>query len=95
MGDTFQKLQKAAEIPSDVAQKVPILTMTGFHEFIIENYRGILEYTSKLIRIQTKTGQIKINGIDLNIEYYTNEEMKVTGIISLIEFQAEKNGGIP
>lgn len=93
MGETFQKLQKTAEIPSDVALKVPIITMVGFQNLTVENYRGILEYTSKLIRIQTKTGQIKICGNALHIEYYTNEEMKVTGQMTQIEYQLETDGG--
>ncbi len=31
---------------------------------------GILEYTDLLIRVQTKSGQIRLSGKNLQIEYY-------------------------
>ena len=76
----------AANMPKDVVLGVPILTMTGQMEVSVEDYRGILEYTDLLIRVQTKIGQIKIIGKSLQIDYYTNDEMKVTGHIDSIEY---------
>lgn len=93
MGETIQRIQKAVEIPSDVARKVPILTIIGSEELTLENYRGILEYTEKVIRVQTKTGQIRIAGVSLNIDCYTNEEMCVVGQIHLIEYLSDPCGG--
>ena len=40
-----------------------------------------------MIRIQTKAGQIRVTGRQLKIEYYTNDEMKITGWIQSIEYQ--------
>lgn len=74
-------------MPKDVVLGMPILTVTGQSELNLENYRGIQEYTDTLIRIQTKTGQIKLRGNDLKVEYYTNDEMKVTGKLHTIEYQ--------
>ena len=75
-----------AELPKDVVMGMPLLTVTGQTELGLENYRGILEYTDELVRIQTKNGQIKILGKQLQIEYYTNDEMKLRGHIDSIEF---------
>lgn len=72
--------------PKDVVLGVPLITVIGQNEISVENYRGILEYNEKLIRIQTKTGKIHINGCDLQIETYSNEEMKIIGKIQIIEF---------
>lgn len=79
-------VSEAANIPKDVILGVPLMRMVGQEEFYIENYRGILEYTDTLIRIQTKIGQIQIVGRRLNIIYYTNEEMKVVGFIERLEY---------
>ena len=49
-------------MPKDVVLGVPVLSMLGREELYIENYRGILEYTEELIRVQTKKGQIKVTG---------------------------------
>ncbi|MBQ8803568.1 MAG: sporulation protein YqfC [Tyzzerella sp.] len=80
------RITDAVNMPKDVILGVPLVTVTGQSEAYIENYRGILEYTDKLIRIQTKIGRIHIIGKNLQIEYYTNDEMKIGGRISVIEY---------
>lgn len=80
------RISDAAGMPKDVILGVPLLTITGQSEACIENYRGILEYTDKLIRIQTKLGKIHVIGRNLQIEFYTNDEMKIVGHITVIEF---------
>ena len=74
----------AANLPKDVV--VPILTLTGHYEVNIENYRGILEYTEQLIRINVRSGQIRITGKSLEINYYTTTDMKITGKVEKIEY---------
>lgn len=81
------KIAELSELPKDVAFGLPVLTVTGQMELCLENYRGIIEYADSLIRIQTKTGQIRITGQKLEIIYYTNDEMRVTGRILSIEYQ--------
>ena len=80
------RITDAAGMPKDVLLGVPMLTIAGQSEACIENYRGILEYTDKLIRVQTKLGKIHIIGRNLQIEFYTNDEMKIVGHITVIEF---------
>ncbi len=75
-----------AGMPKDVVMGAPILTIVGQMELLVENYRGILEYTELLIRIQTRIGQIRIIGKNLMIEYYTNDEMKITGKVTEIKY---------
>lgn len=81
------RVADAANMPKDVLLGVPIVTVTGQLEVCIENYRGIIEYTDLLIRLKTKIGRIKVTGKKLQIEYYTNDEMKVTGHITSIEYE--------
>jgi len=81
------RIADASEFPKDVFLGQPILTVLGRMEINIENYRGITEYTDALIRIRTKTGQIRITGRALQIEYYTNDDMKVTGRIDSIDYR--------
>ena len=76
----------AANFPKDVVLGVPILTLTGHYEVNIENYRGILEYTEQLIRINVRSGQIRITGKSLEINYYTTTDMKITGKVEKIEY---------
>ena len=62
--------EKAAEmsgVPKDVAMGLPILTITGTNDLCVENYRGMTEYTDQIIRLQSKSGQIKITGKKLEV----------------------------
>ena len=82
--------EKAAEmsgVPKDAAMGLPILTITGTNDLCVENYRGMTEYTDQIIRLQSKSGQIKITGKKLEVIYYTNDEMKIHGHIRTIEYQ--------
>lgn len=63
-----------------------MVTVLGDFEVCIRNYRGITEYTEELVRVQTKGGQIRLTGRRLQVQYYTNDEMKVTGKIRTLEF---------
>ena len=54
----MNKIIDKIHIPKDVTMKLPLIRLLGNQELYIENYRGILEYTEKLIRIQTKFGKI-------------------------------------
>ena len=80
------RITDATGMPKDVILGVPIISVIGQNEASVENYRGILEYTDKLIRIQTKLGKIHVTGRGLQIEHYNNDEMKITGHITIIEF---------
>ena len=88
-----ERFAEAASMPRDVVMGASVITITGRNEKCIENYRGILEYTDLLIRVQTKSGQIRLSGKNLQIEYYTNDEMKITGRIVQLEFTDGRKTG--
>lgn len=79
-------LVESLKLPKDMIMGAFMLSMTGNREAVIENYRGILEYTDTCILLQTKSGQVRFEGSGLVIEYYTNEDMKITGHISNVIF---------
>lgn len=75
------------ELPKDFLLGDAILTVTGRRELLIENYKGILNYEDSFIKIQAKNCRITITGRNLSIDYYTNEEMKITGFFKQIEYE--------
>ncbi len=74
-------LVESLELPMDIMYGSVIITAMGRNQVLVENYKGIIEYTQEKIRLQTKTCQVTIQGKRLLVEYYTNEEMKITGYI--------------
>ncbi|MCI8373518.1 MAG: sporulation protein [Lachnospiraceae bacterium] len=81
-----EKIVEKLMLPKDLMLGAAVVTVTGQTEVYIENYRGIIEYTAERIRLQTKTCSIEITGSSLNVGYYTNDEMKITGRISSINY---------
>jgi sporulation protein YqfC len=74
------------KLPKDVLMGAMRVTLTGNEEAWIENYKGILEYSDSFIMLQGKTCRVCIEGKDLEIDYYTNEDMKVSGNICCVRY---------
>lgn len=75
---------ESLKLPKDSMLGASIVTLTGNTDAFVENYKGIIEYTSEMILLQGKTCKIQICGKRLNIVYYTNEDMKINGWIEKI-----------
>ena len=82
-----QKIVESFQLPKDVCLGALRVTLTGNSEAWIENYRGILEYTGNIILLQGKNCQVCFEGNRLSIDYYTNEDMKISGCINCIKYQ--------
>ncbi len=74
------------KLPKDICMGAMKVTLTGNREAWIENYRGILEYTDKVILLQGKNCQVCFEGSGLSVDYYTNEDMKISGSISAVRY---------
>ena len=77
------------EMPKEVYTNIPKITVIGFEEMIIENYKSILEYEEFFVRINTYIGILNLNGFNLNLEKMTNDDIKITGTIESMDL--EKN----
>ena len=58
----IRKFNEFLEIPNEVISNTPKITMNGFDEIIIENYKNILEYEEFYIKVNTYIGALNING---------------------------------
>lgn len=82
-----ENLAESLKIPRDLAFQDAVITLTGDAEILLENYRGILEYSQTQILVQTNHCRIRIQGEKLEVLYYTNDEMKVSGKFSGISYE--------
>ena len=82
-----RRLDKILEIPEEIYTNTPKITITGFNEMILENYKGILEYEEFFASISTYIGIININGYNINLEKMTNDDIKITGKIESVEIE--------
>ena len=80
------KIAQKLNIPEDISDGLPIVTITGKSEAYVENYRGIIEYGKNCIKIQTKECRIIFSGKNLEIVYYTNVDMKIAGELESVNY---------
>jgi len=94
MGKT-EKIEKASlknqlssllDVPSEVVSDLPKITLMGFKELQVENYKSLLEYTIEKIRINTASGMLIIEGRDLQALRMTDELIQVKGKIMNVSF---------
>lgn len=71
-------------LPADIICGSSIVTAYSKNHIYIEHYKGIVEYTSERIRIRGKNCDITVYGCNLCINYYTDNDMRIDGIINEI-----------
>ena len=54
------RLERVLEIPKEISSSEPKITIIGFNEMLIENYKGILEYQEFYIRISTRSEERRV-----------------------------------
>ena len=80
------KIAEKLNIPEDISNGLPIVTVMGKCEVYVENYKGIIVYEKNCIKIQTKNCRITFTGKNLEIVYYTNVDMKITGELETVSY---------
>lgn len=83
----LEEISDHLNLPADILAGAPIITATGRNQICLENYKGIIEYNDSLVKVQSKACKICIEGQELNILYFTEDEMKITGFIKAIYYQ--------
>lgn len=83
----LNKIDKMLDLPKEIYSNTPKISILGFDEMVIENYKGILEYEEFFVRISTYIGIVNINGDNLKLENMTDDDIKVTGKIESFELE--------
>lgn len=76
----------ALDLPKELVFNLPRIVMLSNEEVYIENYKGIVNYTDKEIRLNTNKIPLKITGSSLEIAQITADDVTITGKICTIEF---------
>ena len=83
----MNRINEILEMPAEVVSDTPKISILGFEEMLIENYKNIIEYESFYIKVNTHIGVINVNGFNLNLIQMNQDDMKITGKIDSIEFE--------
>ena len=84
------KLQKIAgllEIPADIVLDLPRITMLGNKQLLVENHRGIIEYTPSLVRIKLSQGELTVIGDELVMGNLQAEQILLEGAVTEVKYE--------
>ena len=87
MGKRISKITAFLEMPEEIVSDKPRITILGFDELVIENYKNILEYDEIFIKVNTYIGAINISGVNLKLIQMNKEDIMVTGKIDSLDFE--------
>ncbi|WP_425057565.1 hypothetical protein SCACP_20810 [Sporomusa carbonis] len=82
----LQSLAGLLEIPQDIVLDLPRITMLGNKQLLIENHKGIIEYTPSLVRIKLNQGELFIQGSDLTLGNLQAEQILVEGVVQEVKY---------
>ncbi len=83
----LQRLAGLLEIPADIVLDLPRITMLGNKQLLVENHKGIIEYTGALVRIKLSQGELNVAGAELTIGNFQAEQLLVEGTVTEIKYE--------
>lgn len=75
------------ELPGEVVLDLPKATLVGDLQVLIENHRGVVEYTPQRIRVATSRGELSVIGRRLRIGSIFQAELVIEGQITGVELK--------
>ena len=82
-------LGSALDIPQDVLQDIPKITLVGNLQVWIENHTGLIEYSAEKVRVNTSLGLLTVSGSDFILVQLLPTEIKLEGKLQQIRFGEE------
>lgn len=82
----LQSLAGFLEIPQDIVMDLPRITMLGNKQLLVENHKGIIEYTPSLVRIKLSQGELYILGETLTLGNLQAEQILVEGVVQKVNY---------
>lgn len=83
----LQALAGLLEIPQDIVLDLPRITMLGNKQLLVENHKGIIEYTPFLVRVKLNQGELNIRGEELMLGNLQTEQLLVEGVITQVKYE--------
>ena len=75
------------ELPKDIMLDLPRLVLIGNRQLILENHRGIIEYSDEKVRIAVSNGEVMVKGSKLQIRGLFTDELSIEGCIETVEYE--------
>jgi sporulation protein YqfC len=87
-----ERLVSLLELPGDALLDVARVTLVGDREMVVENHRGLIEYTPDRVVLTVPEGQLTIDGEALRIGSISPEQVVLAGKIRGMRYAAAGGG---
>ncbi|MBD0379108.1 MULTISPECIES: sporulation protein YqfC [Paenibacillus] len=77
---------KILDLPQDVVQDLPRITMIGNVQLYVENHRGVLHFSSEILKLELTKGKLEVYGKQLVIRAILSEEVFIEGLIDDVKY---------
>ncbi|MFZ5817676.1 MAG: sporulation protein YqfC [Bacillota bacterium] len=91
-GGLRDRLVSLLELPGDAMLDVARVTLVGDMEMVIENHRGLTEYTPDRVVMTVPEGLLAVDGEDLKIAAISPEQVILLGKIRGMRYAAPGGG---
>ncbi|MEG1547609.1 MAG: YabP/YqfC family sporulation protein [Clostridia bacterium] len=81
------RLFTALDLPQEAVGDVPKLTQVGRGHMLIENHRGVFEYTPDSVRLITVCGLLRVTGNALILREISKQRLYISGTIDSTGFE--------
>ena len=86
MEDVKSKLSETFDLPKEITLNIPKISIIGDMQMLVENHKGIIEYTPQRVRVNSTSGVVRIQGEKLDLKNISPEDIMITGKIKSVEF---------
>lgn len=82
-----ERFADAFSLPKDMVVNATLIHMIGKSDVFVENFKGIISYTCHEVIVKGYGIKFCVCGERLLIEYYSNDDMKISGKINQINIE--------
>lgn len=86
-GHIWEHLADNADLPGEIFPGQSILELMGDSRVLIEQHRGVTQYSREKIGVKVRFGVVCICGCELELIHMTKEQLVIRGRIDAITIQ--------
>ena len=87
IADIPEEIAGRLDLPAETVAGVPKLTVTGRRRALIENHRGLLQYSRDRIEVDGGRVRLRIRGANLQLVAMDRSDLLISGVILSAEFE--------
>ncbi len=81
----MEKLADSADLAGEPLPMQPLVELAGDRRVLIENHRGVVQYSRESICVKVRYGTVAVHGCGLELRRMTREQLVISGQIDSIQ----------